>query len=409
MPMSLSDNSGLLYRPEKMDTGKTLWFVPDVLDMDALEINGVTCQSPESFKTCRDFLYSFPSVFVAFAEKADEVAEDLALYCPDLSIMTPRPGAFGKCKTIREVLQTGGRKQVDHLLLGAVERPVEGLLDLSAVKRQSMRGVPAAFSNIGRLDKAIGGFYAGEVSVWTGKRGGGKSTILGQELLEAVDQGFPVCAYSGELPAWRFKDWIVQQAAGPDHVTPFIDQVTGKEGFDVDKAAEQKINGWLREKFFLYDNRVSSAHEEDSIIRVFEYAMRKYGCCIFLVDNLMTTRFKGDGKDFYRAQSLFTGRLVEFAKKNEVHVHLVAHPRKGAITDADSVSGSGDVTNRADNVFTMERLTSEAAEEKGFQVVLEVLKNRDYGETIKIGLNYDPRSRRFYPPDGNPNKRYGWE
>jgi len=39
------------------------------------------------------------------------------------------------------------------------------------------------------------------LSVWTGGSGDGKSTFLGQELLTAINHGFNVCAYSGELPA----------------------------------------------------------------------------------------------------------------------------------------------------------------------------------------------------------------
>ena len=47
---------------------------------------------------------------------------------------------------------------------------------------------------------------------------------------------------------------------------------------------------------------------------------------------------------------------MEFAKKNEVHVHLVAHPRKGdndkkKLLTADDIGGSADITNRADNAF----------------------------------------------------------
>ena len=80
----------------------------------------------------------------------------------------------------------------------------------------------------------------------------------------------------------------------------------------------------------------------------------------------MSARFgaSNDG-DFYRGQSNFVGRLVEFAKREEVHVHLVAHPRKNdgkAMLDADEVGGSGDITNRAYNVFSLQRLTDQEAE-----------------------------------------------
>ena len=128
----------------------------------------------------------------------------------------------------------------------------------------------------------------------------------------------------------------------------------------------------------------------------------------------MSARFgaSNDG-DFYRGQSNFVGRLVEFAKREEVHVHLVAHPRKNdgkAMLDADEVGGSGDITNRADNVFSLQRLTEQEAEEKGCGTVLRVLKNRSFGATAAIGMDFDPVSRRFFRAGvGNPVKQYGWE
>ena len=131
---------------------------------------------------------------------------------------------------------------------------------------------------------------------------------------------------------------------------------------------------------------------------------------MFLVDNLMSARFKAMREsDFFRAQSNFTGRLVEFAKKYEVHVHLVAHPRKtSSKLEADDVGGSGDITNRADNVFSLARLDEVEAEEKGYDTVLDVLKNRSFGFSGSFGLTFDPKTRRFSRP-GTLEKVYGWD
>ncbi len=162
----------------------------------------------------------------------------------------------------------------------------------------------------------------------------------------------------------------------------------------------------------LFDNRYPG--DEDSILRLFEYAVRRYGVCVFLVDNLMAAQLSSSSdRDFYRAQSNFTGRLVEFAKRNEVHVHLVAHPRKtdsGRVLEADDIGGSGDVSNRADNAFSLTRLNDQEAENRGFKTVLRVLKNRSFGELASIGLDYESTSRRFFKAGtANPNKQYGWE
>lgn len=405
----------LTYFPDKLDTRRSLWLVRDVLDVDAVQGNAVALAvgcAAEDLQHCEPFFSAFPSVFLALAESeiADTAADMLAEYVPSISVLTPKKGAFGSHKTVREVLAAGGEKAVNRLLMGAVERNASGLLDIADVERTDPLAVPSVLSGIKALDKSIGGFAASELSVWTGKRGSGKSTLLGQLLLDAIDQGHNVCAYSGELSAWRFKQWTALQAAGRENVELTTDRFTGKSFYRVTDDSMKYIDDWWRQRFFLYDNKIASASDEDSILNVFEYAVRRYGCAVFLVDNLMTARFSSSAdRDFFRAQSNFTGRLVEFAKKFEVHVHLVAHPRKsqGAL-EADDISGSGDITNRADNVFSLDRLEEKDAASKGYDAALKVLKNRSFGETPHIGLCYDPATRRYRKPE-EEEKHYSWE
>lgn len=405
----------LTYIPDKLDTRRSLWFVRDVLDVNAVQGNAVSlavgCE-PEDLQNCEPFFSAFPSVFLAIADEtlADATAEMLSEYLPTVSILTPKSGAFGSHKSVRDVMDAGGEKAVNRLLMGAVERNASGLLDIADVERTDPLSIPTVLSGISALDRSIGGFAASELSVWTGKRGSGKSTLLGQIMLDAIDQGHNVCAYSGELSAWRFKQWTALQAAGRQHVELATDRFSGKSFYRVTDQAMPQIDEWWRQRFFLYDNKITSASDENSILGVFEYAVRRYGCSVFLVDNLMTARFSTSAeRDFFRAQSNFTGRLVEFAKKFEVHVHLVAHPRKSqGHLEADDVSGSGDITNRADNVFSLDRLEEKDAQIKGYDSALKVLKNRSFGETPHIGLCYDETTRRYRKP-GEQEKHYAWE
>ncbi len=405
----------LTYFPDKLDTRRSLWLVRDVLDVSAVDGNAVSlavgCE-PEDLQKCEPLFSAFPSVFLAIADEeiASATADLLAEYVPTISVLTPKRGVFGSHKSVREVMESGGEKAVNRLLMGAVERNASGLLDIADIERTDPLSVPTVLSGIKALDRSIGGFAASELSVWTGKRGSGKSTLLGQMMLDAIDQGHNVCAYSGELSAWRFKQWTALQAAGAANVELATDRFSGKQFYRVADSAMPKIDEWWRQRFFLYDNKITSASDENSILSVFEYAVRRYGCSVFLVDNLMTARFSTSAeRDFFRAQSNFTGRLVEFAKKFEVHVHLVAHPRKAqGNLEADDVSGSGDITNRADNVFSLDRLSEQDAQIQGYDAALKVLKNRSFGETPHIGLCYDPSTRRYQKP-GEADKHYAWE
>lgn len=413
--------SDLLAYDGNMDTSRTLWFTKDLDDMLSVDNSCVIAPgryplSPEDWERAHKFFAAFPSVFIAepVETMAGNMATEIQTHCPDVLVLTPRQGAFGKANSLKEIRDKCGGLAVDHVLIGAVEHSPRGLLNLADVKPFDNISVLSGFHE---LDAAIGGFYAGELTVWTGKRGGGKSTVLGQTLLESVERGCPVCAYSGELSAWRFKQWIAQQAAGPDYITPYLDEYTKKECFRIEAEAEKRIDAWWDKKFFLYDNTVSNASHEENIIRTFEYAFRKHGCGVFLLDNLMVVDFeetRSNQENYYRAQSAFTGRLVEFAKKTETHVHLVVHPRKtqgkGGIDDADDVGGSGDITNRADNVISMERLSEEKSQKLNCSTILRVIKNRDFGETVRLMLDYDPKSRRFYKAGTDElYRQYGWQ
>ena len=415
MKMLFDASNWLLYFPEHLDIRRSLWFVRDVLDVDAWMENTVALAAGadfDNFRDCKPFFEAFPSIFIALEDRelAETVADAVMEASVAVPVLLPRKGAFGKAKNVREVLLAGGETAVSRLIMDAEELAPGGLLDLGDVERVEPMSHPVVLSGIRALDTAIGGFFPGEVTVWTGKRGSGKSTLLGQTLLDAIDQGQRVCAYSGELSAWRFKQWLALQAAGPQYVERCQDPRSGKEYWRVPVPVMEQIDRWWKGRFFLYDNRIAAASDEDSILSVFEYALRRYGCALFLVDNLMSARFSTSAdRDFYRAQSNFVGRLVEFAKRNESHVHLVAHPRKAdKILDADEVGGSGDITNRADNVLALDRLEEQKAVEKGYDAVLSVLKNRSFGESGKFGLIFDSSCRRYVRVGEEP-KHYGWE
>ena len=306
-----------------------------------------------------------------------------------------------------------GKEKTAEYAKNAKPIPIYGLIDLADVVPIDVKNIERTRSNVPGIDEAIGGFLMGELSVWTGKSGQGKSTFLSQMLLETVNEGKPVCAYSGELRADRFQYWINLQAAGKNNLSFHMDNVKQKQVAYLEKDINSKIREWYRGKFWLYDNNINSeSAEETGIIKLFTYAASKYGCRVFLVDNLMTAKYTQVSEDdFFRAQSSFVGELVRFAKTYNVHVHLVAHPRKtrGRIEKED-ISGTGDITNRADNVFAVERAEEDTA--LGCDSVVTILKNRSEGvQNYEIGLMFDPDSKRFWQPTDTTgaNKKYGWE
>lgn len=193
-----------------------------------------------------------------------------------------------------------------------------------------------------RLDREIDWFEfrKGELSVWTGYNGHGKSLLLSQVLLGLMAQGERVVVFSGEMTPERQVKRIVKQCTGLDRPTPaYIDAV----------------GDWVMDRMWIF-NQVGSA-TIDRLVQVFAYANRRYGACQFVVDSLMMTDVPEDGPGAITAQKQAIQKLCDFAKRHGVHVHLVAHPRKGKDeTGAPGkldVAGSSKITDGADNVFTV--------------------------------------------------------
>lgn len=399
-----------------------LWFCSSIAEVSDIQCNAVSLGSGcdwDDVVKCRPFFEHFPYLVIVTtnAIAREQMVQELRPRLPASCIYVVTDAGFRNCQTVRDFIDAYGFSHLPDILSGAEELPAFGILNLADVQRQDLSKIPRTLSKFKNLDMGIGGFFAGELSVWTGKRGIGKSTILSQILLEAVDQGHTVCAYSGELEKEQFREWTYLQAAGPEHIAYHTDPMTGKRMAEADGLADKQISEWLDEKFWLFDLERNTLHNPDAILSQFEYAHMRYGADVFLVDNIMSVDFDDQRSyDFNRIQSEFTRMLVTFSKRHKVHTHLVVHPRKSTSdasskVSADDVSGSGDITNRADNVFFL--TTHATTDDKGqpeSKPILKILKNRRFGAKGSQWLDFDKKSRRFYQDrTGDPKRPYGWD
>lgn len=225
------------------------------------------------------------------------------------------------------------------------------------------------------------------------------STLAGQLLLSAIEQGHSVCAYSGELSKERFQEWINLQCAGSDYIGLKDDPVKGKPVPYVGYTARERIMDYYRDRFYLFDNQEIFEHNQsESILNVFTNVVRRYGCKLFLVDNLMTSL--SDSDEETKAQGRFANALKKFANRYQVHVLLVAHPRKTKIGEGikqDDIGGSSATIRLADSAIVVERPN------------LRIIKNRDGGVQKLIECCYCPDSRRIYQADKGDLFRFSWD
>lgn len=316
------------------------------------------------------------------------------------------------CKDANELLQKYGKEAVRRAVEWAECVPVQRIIRLSDVKTVDLFSLPKISTGFKTLDKVLaGGIYLGQTVIVTGKRGDGKSTFTSQILVNALDQGIRVLAYSGELPDYFFKRWMDFQAAGKHNV---IDRAAenGNISYFVTNEKISKIEEWYRERAYLYDNQSTSDDELEDLLQTIEKAVQQYGIQLVLLDNLMTALDVGMSVDLYRAQSKFVDKLVKMAKRLQVAVVLVVHPRKNRFgnDDTDEVSGSADITNKVDIVMTYKR---NLASFENAERVVTVSKNRLTGKLAvgeaAIPLYYDEASKRICEDKADFIKPYGWE
>lgn len=183
-------------------------------------------------------------------------------------------------------------------------------------------------------------FRGGEVTVWTGINGHGKSLLVGQVQLGLMCQGERVCVFSGEMKPEMQGKRLAKQIGGLDRPSPgYLDH----------------MGAWLRDRMWVFD--LVGVAAIDRLVTVFTYAYKRYGIRQFVIDSLMMTDVPEDGHGAMTAQKEAMRLLANFARQYNVHVHLVAHPRKAQdekrIPGKMDVSGSGKITDAADNVFSV--------------------------------------------------------
>ena len=238
------------------------------------------------------------------------------------------------------------------------------------------------------LTNILKGWRNEEVSIWTGQNSSGKSTYLSQEILHLISEGKKICVGSFEMPPRKYLWWLLKQYNEADFIN---DEIVKKS---LDELAAQ-----------LYVIDILGVIKRDKLLEIMEFAYRKYGVDVFVIDSLMKIDLSSNTNELLGEQKKFVSGLKDFASEYKSHVHLVAHPRKSNSDDDQvgkaDVAGSGDITNLADNVFVLHRFSEEVKDnrikqgKKDYDAMLIVKKNREHGTTGVIGYQFNVNSKRF--------------
>ncbi len=237
------------------------------------------------------------------------------------------------------------------------------------------------------------GLRNGETTIWAGINGHGKSQLLGHVAIDSMAKGNRWCVASMEFKPYKFLARMARQACATNQPS-LQDHIV--------------LGSFWTDRLWVFD--VQGTAKADRILEVFEYAYRRYGVRNFLIDSLAKCGF---GEDAYNEQKDFVDKLSDFARNNEVQVHLVCHSRKrndeSDIPDKFDIKGTGAITDMVDNVFIVWRnkpkeqkiqeTTSEwgkkQAAAEGPDAILYCCKQRNGEWEGKIKLWFDKASLQY--------------
>lgn len=278
-------------------------------------------------------------------------------------------------------------------------------LQLKDIKHQDRSKIVSIPTGVLSLDKRIIGLNKGETSLISGSSGSGKSTLVNQMALNAINKGFKVSIWSGELTASRMKSWIHLQAAGRQYSTQ---STYSSNSYYVKHLYGEKIDLWLSDKLHIYNNDYGNKFLQ-LMSDMYEH-VKSSDIDLVVFDNLMAMDILMLDGDKMQQQNKMIIDLTNAAKELNIHIALIAHPRKvvGFLRKND-IAGNADLANAVDNVFIVHRVNNDfvksAAEFYGsteatkfytYNNVVEVCKNRDLGIQDELfGLYFEVESKRF--------------
>jgi RecA/RadA recombinase len=333
---------------------------------------------------------------------------------PVPNYMAEMPPGFGKMTVPTEV-----DKKLNLMAYGTETPPEEGPVFRTTEEIRNRVVPDEAFilTGIRGIDDRMRGLKKGYVTVLSGLRSAGKSSILSQIVIQCREQGLKCAMFSGEMNDKQVLKWLTLQAAGKAHVHG----TQWERGSYPNDNAAVAISQWLDGFVYVYNNDFGTqfTEMEKHLIRIVEEKKLDF----ILIDNLMALNIENLDRDIYVQQKKFVNELKRMAVTLNIHILFVAHPRKNdGYLRMNDISGSGDLSNAADNVFIIHRVDEDykkytqqffrwKSENPIYSAgnVIEICKDRDNGNRdVYVPLYFEVETKRL-KNSVTEYVHYGWE
>jgi twinkle protein len=240
-------------------------------------------------------------------------------------------------------------------------------------------------------------FRLGEVTVYAGSNGGGKSLVTGQIALGLVKQNLKVCIASYEMKPVTTIVRMLRQFAGENINIPLTHD---KEGYI--RGVLGRFTNFMEDNLYLYDQQGSTTPQKT--IAMARYCAVELGIKHIFIDSLMKCVV---AEDSLNEQKSFVDELCALARDHHVHIHLVHHIRKLQSEEIQpsktDLKGSGSIADQVDNVFLVwrnkkkenARRNNEDYDEKQPDMFLMCQKQRNGEAEEFYGMYFEHNSQQF--------------
>jgi twinkle protein len=267
-----------------------------------------------------------------------------------------------ECKDANEILVKGGVKDLQNCLNYIIEYPVEGITSISDIeerinsiyKNGYPKGIRIGFNN---LDELIT-WRTGELTAFTGIPGSGKSEFVDQVMIKLT-----------VLQDWKWGVFSAENQPEELHFAKLSEKYVGKtfystnNDYRMDHEELYKAKVFLNEHLFFVNIDENNITLDGLLAKARELVLRK-GINAFLIDPWNYIEHKipsGYTETQYISEALT--KLSRFAKLNNIHIVVVAHPTKISKNDDGKyrvatlydIAGSAHWFNKIDNGVSVYR------------------------------------------------------
>lgn len=245
-------------------------------------------------------------------------------------------------------------------------------------------------------------FRPGEVTLWAGVNGQGKSMLTGLVGLSLCIQDQKVCIASFEMKPRRTLERMMRQWNG--QAAPSAEECADEAIMAQFRDVYEQFRDWSSKRLWLYDQQ--GTVQTKLLVAVLRYCAYELGIQHFFIDSLM--KCVAD-EDDYNGQKRFVDQVTAIARDSGMHVHLIHHLKKlreeSELPDKMDVKGSGSITDQVDNLMLVWRNKPKEKNAAAGKMVAEgdpdamVLceKQRNGEWEGRVSLWYDKASQQYIP------------